>query len=171
MCSCRSWSEADPVSEEACSARSHVLVSLRPRFAELVLDGSKTTELRRGPSRIEPGAVALVYASTPLRALLGAMRIEEVHTCAPSTVWRRWGPTTGLRRREFDDYVDGCDRVTALLLGARCVFPEPVSLEELRTRSSEFVAPQSYRYIQERELATMLNGERRLVDAIAAPMR
>lgn len=143
--------------------RSHVLVSLRPRFAELVLSGLKTTELRRGPSRVTPGMIALIYASTPLRALLGAVQITEVHTYAPSTVWRRWGPTTGLRRGEFDGYVAGCDRVTAMLLGARCMFPEPVSLSELRARSASFVAPQSYRYLDEAELAVMLNGERALV--------
>lgn len=107
--------------------------------------------------------VALVYASTPVRALLGAVQVTEVHTYAPSTVWRRWGPTTGLRRGEFEGYVEGCDRVTAMVLGARCIFPEPVSLEELRERSGSFVAPQSYRYLDENELAVMLNGERAMV--------
>ena len=143
--------------------RSHVLVSLRPRFAGLILQGSKTTELRRGRSRIEPGTIALVYASTPLRAVVGAARIEQVHTYAPSTVWRRWGPTTGLQRREYLEYVDGCHQVTALLLGDRCTFPEPVDLNELRRRSGSFVAPQSYRFLGGEELGTMLNGERSLL--------
>lgn len=139
--------------------RSHVLVSLRPRFAELVLDGSKTTELRRGPSRIDPGAIALVYASTPTRALVGAAQITEVHTYAPSTVWRRWGSTTGLQRREFHAYVEGSPRVTALLLGKVCRFSHPISLQELRRRSESFVVPQSYRYLGSEELGTVLNGE------------
>ncbi len=153
--------------------RSHVLVSLRPRFADLVLDGSKTTELRRGPSRIDPGTIALVYASTPVRALVGAARITEVHTYAPSTVWRRWGSTTGLQRSEFHAYVEGCQRVTALVLGTTRRFPVPISLQELRNRSGSFVVPQSYRFLGVEELGTVLNGERSPllgleVDAVAS---
>lgn len=159
------------MSSERYETASHVLVSLRPRFAELILSGSKTTEVRRGSSRICPGTVALVYASTPRKALVGAVQIEEVHTHAPSTVWRRWGPTTGLRRREYDDYVDGCRQVTALLLGEPCEFPNPVGLDDLRLRSASFVAPQSYRFVEDAELAVMLNGERRLVRTLEGQLR
>lgn len=146
----------------------HVLVSLRPRFADLVLDGSKTTELRRGPSRISPGAIALVYSSSPVRALLGAVVITEVQTRAPSTIWRRWGATTGLQKRDFDDYTDGCEQVTALRLGSRCKFPEPILLQDLRERSEGFVVPQSYRYVGADELGVMLNGEHAIVRRLTA---
>ncbi len=167
MCSIRSSSVVVGMSPEpATRRRSHVLVSLRPRFAELVLNGSKTTELRRGGTSINAGSLALIYASTPVRSLVGAVRIEEVHTRAPSTVWRRWGKSTGLQRREYNEYVDGCLQVSALTLGARCTFPEPISLHELRARTQRFVVPQSYRFVREAELGAMLNGERVLLSEL-----
>ncbi|WP_116996680.1 ASCH domain-containing protein [Desertimonas flava] len=151
--------------------RSHVLISLRPRFANLILAGEKTTEIRRGPSRLQAGATALVYSSLPVRALIGAVMIADVYVRAPSTVWRKWGSSTGLRRHEFERYVEGCEQVTAILLGAHTTFPQPVSLDELRRRAGTFVAPQSYRYVDSLELGVLLNGERTLVDGLRASER
>lgn len=147
-------------------ARSHVLLSVRPRFADLIMAGTKTVEIRRGPSRVAPGTTALVYSSSPTRALVGAVVIDGVNVRAASTVWRNWGTATGLGKREFDAYVSGCGRVTALLLGARVAFPQPIDLAELRSRTSRFVAPQSYRFVAEAELGAVLNGERALVDSL-----
>jgi predicted transcriptional regulator len=145
---------------DASSAQPVVLLSLRPKFARLILSGQKRAEIRRSSSRIEPGSIALVYASSPQSCLVGAARVESVFRRAPSTTWRRWGCDTGLSKSEFDDYVDGQAQVTTILLGDVVTFSASVSLGALRARWQPFTAPQSYRYVGTSELDAILNGER-----------
>jgi predicted transcriptional regulator len=148
--------------------RSLLLLSVRPRFAAALLDGSKTVEVRRTPVRIEGGTVALVYSTSPQRELVGAVRVADVITRAPSTIWGRYGSSTGLRRAEYLEYLKGAQSATALLIDARCTFPTPVPLRHLRARSVGFVVPQSYRFVAPVERACLLNGEARLVERLGA---
>ena len=52
----------------------------RPRFAEAILAGVKTVELRRTVPKIVVPTLALLYATTPVRALLGTCIITDVRS-------------------------------------------------------------------------------------------
>ena len=136
-----------------------VLLSVRPRFAEALLDGSKTVEIRRRRARIADGATCLVYASSPVRALLGAVSVETVDTAPADVLWSRWGDRTALRRDEYDQYLAGGARPCAIVISRAISFPIPLGLSELRRRHSPFVTPQSYRFLADSELGSLLNGE------------
>ena len=66
--------------------RRVLLLLIHSRFAERILAGSKTVELRRVRPGIEPGDRVLLYASSPVRGLTGS-----------SGAARKWG-TTQLNR-------------------------------------------------------------------------
>lgn len=136
-----------------------VLLSVRPRFAEALLDGTKTVEVRRRPVRLRAGAVCLLYASSPTSALSGALTLAGVDHGAPADLWRRHGSRTALTRDEYDDYLDGRPTACALVVAAPIVFHTPVPLAELRRRNDAFVPPQSYRYVNDGEFRALLNGE------------
>lgn len=55
-----------------------VVLSLRPRFAEAILAGDKTVELRRTEPKIETPILALLYAALPVRSLIGTCIITNV---------------------------------------------------------------------------------------------
>ena len=110
---------------------SVVLLSLKPRFASAIIDGTKTVEVRRERAHISPGSVGLVYATSPVRALIGAVGIGVVETWRPSTVWRKWGSQTGLLHREFAAYLADAHLATAIELIGIAKFPRPVDLAEL----------------------------------------
>jgi predicted transcriptional regulator len=135
------------------------LLSVRPRFAAGLLDGSKTVEVRRRQAHIADGAICLVYASSPVSALVGAIRIHTTDTDRPDSLWSRWGDRTALKRAEYDAYLVGSERPCAIIVSAAVSFPQPVSLPELRRRRRAFVTPQSYRFLDPDELGAVLNGE------------
>jgi predicted transcriptional regulator len=136
-----------------------VLLSVRPRFADALLNGSKTIEIRRRTVGIRPGATCLIYASSPQRALVGAARLGAIHVAEPAEIWRRWGDETALSRDEFDEYLSGRDLASALEVAAVAAFERPLALHELRERHAAFLAPQSYRYLDAAESGQLLNGE------------
>jgi predicted transcriptional regulator len=130
------------------SANERLLfLSLKPRYADLILDGTKTVELRRRPPLIATPTEALVYSSTPLRALVGSCRVDRIVAMAPWTLWRKHGADTGVSRREFLRYFDGCSVAYGLLLSRPSRFDDSVDLAAMRQALGTFQPPQSFRYV------------------------
>ena len=101
---------------EALDQDRMIVLSLKPRFAEAILAGTKTVELRRTTPKIEVPTRALLYASTPVRALLGTCIVTCVITADLTALWREYGSRSDLTHNEFKRYFDGLDVGTALLL-------------------------------------------------------
>jgi predicted transcriptional regulator len=134
------------------------LLSVRPRFADALLNGSKTVEIRRRRAHLVHGSLCLLYASSPVCALVGAMRVHMTDTGSPDVIWGRWGSQTGLSRDEYDAYLLGSALPCAIVVGAAVRFARPVALSELRRRQNAFVTPQSYRFLGNGELSSLMDG-------------
>jgi predicted transcriptional regulator len=143
---------------------------VRPRFSDALLNGTKTVEMRRRSMRFHAGTLCLLYASSPTRSLTGALRVARIDHGTPEELWRRHGPCTALTRDEYDAYLDGRSTACALLVAAVIPFNAPVPLAELRRRSDAFVAPQSYRFVDDGELRTLLNGQAAELAALTAQL-
>lgn len=132
--------------------RPVILLSIRPRFAELILSGAKSVELRRVRPNVSAGDLILLYASSPVRELVGMCTIAHVDVAPPAELWKRHGQKSGLQRDEFDSYFEGAARSVAISVqGAQRVI-KPRTLDELRERLPGFVPPQSYSYISPDDL-------------------
>ncbi len=125
-----------------------LFLSLKPRFAEAILSGEKTIELRRRPPQIETPTEALIYASSPEKALVGGCWVDEIVAMAPWTLWRTFGQGTGVSRRELLAYFDGCTTAYGLLLSRPRRLPAAVGLLEMRRALGGFGPPQSFRYVE-----------------------
>jgi predicted transcriptional regulator len=123
-----------------------LLLSLRPRFADAILSGTKTVELRRRPINAQPHTPIILYASSPTMAIVGTARLGEVHAHTPAAAWKKHRKSLGLSRAEFDAYLDGSPYAYVLLLQRICVLNEPLSLRSLRQEGA-FQPPQSFRYV------------------------
>lgn len=132
-----------------------LLVSLRPRFASLILSGEKSVELRRTIPDVECGALVLMYESSPARRLVGIGRIGAIDIDEPQRIWNVHADATGLTRAEFDVYFAGTNRAVAITLHDAQPLARPLSLEELRRRWADFWPPQSFRYLSLSQVARL----------------
>ncbi len=130
----------------ASTAPRTLLLSVHPRFARAILDGRKTVELRRQRVGATDGAVVILYATSPVMAVLGTTRLDSVESASPHEIWQRHGPNTSLTRQECLEYLDGCEIASALTLSDATALSAPVLLRALRA-TSPFQPPQSYRYV------------------------
>lgn len=126
--------------------RQAVLLSLKPRFAEAILRGVKTVELRRQRVALAPGAAVLVYASSPVMAIIGTARVRAVEHDDPQQIWTRHSTSVALTREEFDDYLRGAGSVSAITLEKPAFLDSPVTLQQLRGEQP-FHPPQSYCFV------------------------
>jgi predicted transcriptional regulator len=121
-------------------------MSLRPRYAQAILRGYKTIEIRRRPVNADLGTPIILYASSPERAVVGTARLADLSSIKPAAAWQRHHRAFGITRNEFDAYLSGA--LTAYLLHLTQVrhLDEPLPLQELR-EDGPFHPPQSFRYV------------------------
>ena len=124
-----------------------VVLSLKPRFAEAILAGIKTVELRRTEPRIVVPTRALLYAASPVRALLGTCIITSVQPLDLQALWQKHGSGSGLLHHEFQKYFEGVDVGTALTLTQPRAFSRQIDLQDLRAKPQGFRPPQSFAYV------------------------
>lgn len=126
-----------------------VLLSVKPRFAEQILAGTKTVEFRRSWAA-EPVGLAVVYSSSPVQRLVGIVEIEGAVLASPRSVWTKCrGRGPGLQRKELMEYFGDKDQAYGVLLGELTLPSKPVAPKSL---FKGFRPPQSYRYLNETEL-------------------
>lgn len=134
------------------------LVSIKPRFANAILDGRKTVELRRRfPTKFAPSTKLFIYSSTPVCAIIGCTRIERVLHLRVSNLWRKLGSEACISKTEFERYFNGIDYGYAIVLTKAVRFANSLALAELK-RSFGIIPPQSFRYISFTDSTAMSDG-------------
>jgi predicted transcriptional regulator len=134
-----------------------LLLSVRPRYAHAILNGTKTAEIRRQRPAVHPGTLVIIYATKPVGAIVGTARIADMSCGSPADMWEQHQRSTGVTRAEYDAYLAGAE--TAYLLFLRRVQRlEPLlTLEQIRSATT-FQPPQSYRYLSQHMLHNLVNG-------------
>jgi predicted transcriptional regulator len=128
------------------SERAGLLLSVRPRFAEAILSGTKTVEVRRRRIGATEGSPVVLYASSPVMAVVGTARLERTEVWPVDTAWAKYGHTMGISEAEFKSYLDGTRLACLLFLSCAAALRTPLSLDQLRN-GRRFYPPQSYRYV------------------------
>lgn len=126
-----------------------IVLSIKPQYAELILDGSKTVEFRRVWATERVDTIA-IYASAPVQRLVGVVKVTEVVRAKPTTLWNYCSSRGGgLSKAELSAYLDGKDTSFAvLLMDARRLFQ---SIDP-RKVIKDFLPPQSFRYLAHTEM-------------------
>lgn len=123
---------------------SEAIISLKPRYAKLVLSGEKTVELRNRVVRLEPGTQMWIYSTRPVARIVGVAEIGLVVHAGPSEIWRRFGAEICVDRNGFDSYVGDRERVSALVLRSVRRLGDFMTLDWIRRSARAFHPPQFY---------------------------
>ena len=137
---------------------------MRPRYAQDILSGKKKVELRRVRPRVQRGDLVVIYASSPVMAVLGIGFVSSVVTRAPGDLWPMVEHGACISREEFDAYFRGSKLSVALFLSGTRPLRKPLGLGEIREVWPEFRPPQGYRY-----LASMKHGADSFLNRIRVP--
>jgi predicted transcriptional regulator len=123
-----------------------IILSIKPKYADQIMAGAKTIELRRRfSSAVLIGARAFIYSSTPAKALIGYATIADVRRLSVHQIWRLYADESGVSHAEFTAYFKGLTHGYAISLREPRRFRIPPDMQNLRERFG-FRAPQSYRY-------------------------
>jgi predicted transcriptional regulator len=117
------------------------IISIHPNYADAILAGKKTIELRRRIPELPSGTRLWIYATRPTGAVIGVATIQEVARAHPSTIWKKHRNGAGVDHASFKAYFNGAQQAVAILLAAvRHV--GPITIDQLREVRDRFHPPQ-----------------------------
>lgn len=117
------------------------IISIHPTFAEAILSGRKTVELRRRIPPVEVGARLWIYATRPTAAIVGIAIIDTIFRGTPQAVWETYSDRAGINRGDFDRYFEGAKEAIGIRL-SKVQRMEPIGIEQLRLWKEGFHPPQ-----------------------------
>ncbi len=120
-----------------------VLMSIHPEYAEALLDGTKTVELRKSPVAADVSHI-VIYATAPVQRVLGWVEAVRVEHGPPSAIWKKHGARSGIRGQAFRSYYQGHSRAVAIHVDSPRRLVAPL---ELSAVEEGLTPPQSWRYL------------------------
>jgi predicted transcriptional regulator len=129
-----------------------LLLSIHPRFAEAIFDGTKKVELRRRAPKLMAGDEVVVYATVPTAAVLGKFTVKSVDSSELADLWQVTRKVAAVSNSEFDAYFDGLDRGVGIWIANTQRYSASVSLTDLRDSIPGFHPPQGFRYLNPQEV-------------------
>lgn len=128
---------------------SAILLSVKPKFADLIVEGSKLVELRRSIPAQPVGTIA-IYSSSPIQSIVALADVKEIIEASPPKLWIISKDNGGgLTKAELLAYFALKKTGFALMLENVRVFAKPISPKKI---FKLFTAPQSFKYLSSKEL-------------------
>lgn len=116
------------------------LLSIKPKYASMILDGSKTVELRRSWPSQEIG-VLILYASSPVKKIVGLAYVEKTIECDLDELWAISSTHGGgVSYQELKDYMTGKRRAFGVIINKVVVAQNPLDPKSI---FKDFYPPQS----------------------------
>jgi len=120
-----------------------VLLSIKPEFAEKIFSGEKKYEFRRKIFKNKEVTTIVVYASSPVKKVIGEFEIERIVLEEIGALWKRTKKQAGITEDFFYSYFGNTERGYAIKVKESKLYPEPLCIKEHFGTH----APQSFMYL------------------------
>jgi len=120
-----------------------VLLSIRPEYINRIFSGQKKYEFRRSIFKNKETTNVFVYASSPVRKVVGEFEIVDILHDDVNVLWERTRFLAGISEEKFFNYFSDKDKGYAIQIGKTQRYQHPLSLEEKYGLSP----PQSFVYL------------------------
>lgn len=134
----------------------YLFIAVKPEYANKLVSGQKDIELRKFMPRIQSGDYVIIYASAPLKSVIGFGKVKSIIECSPKEMWSKYSIRLGIARQDFDLYY--VNHKKSIGIEFEMIKPiTPIGLEALREVDSNFQPPQIYRYVTNEDIVTVLS--------------
>lgn len=120
-----------------------VLLSIKPKYADLIFSGEKHYEFRRSIFKTRPVKRVVVYASSPISKVIGEFEIDNILSLNLIDLWDETMKYAGIDKSFYDDYFDGKESGYAIKVKSYKKYKKHKELQDFNIKQ----APQSFAYI------------------------
>lgn len=122
-----------------------ILLSIKPEFANKILDGSKRFEYRKRLHKNPNVKSIVIYATKPVGKVVGEFLIKETHSAPPDDLWESTKEYSGISKVFFDQYFEDRNVAHAIEVERVIKYQKPRPIESLIPGG---VPPQFFTYIK-----------------------
>ena len=122
----------------------YIIMAIKPRYVRMILNNQKKYEFRRKIFKNEWVKYIFVYATSPINKIVCILKIQNVIKDSPESLWNKYHSKSGIDKKSFFEYFDGCETGYALEIEVIKKFDPPLDPYNL---FYDFTPPQSFRYL------------------------
>jgi predicted transcriptional regulator len=123
---------------------SSVLLSVKPEFANAILDGVKRFEFRRVLFSTRKVSRIVLYASSPVQRVIGDFQVSDILSLPPDDLWQITWSGAGISQEYFESYFRGKNLAHAIGVHNARRFARP---RRLASHYGIRLPPQSFCYL------------------------
>lgn len=134
-----------------------LFISVKPEFVEKIFNGSKTIELRKSAPNVKKDDIVIIYATSPIMAVIGVCRVKNIISNKPTKLWSEYSDKFGIDRKRYFEYYEGKEIAVGIVLKDVKKISKEIPLSKLRAKFRNFHPPQTFRYFDNKQLKQLLN--------------
>ncbi|MBN2546525.1 MAG: hypothetical protein JXB50_12060 [Spirochaetes bacterium] len=120
-----------------------VLLSIKPEFAFKIFEGDKKYEYRRTIFKKKDIEKIIVYASSPIKKVIGEFYIDDLLFDDINTLWLKTEKFSGITKEYFFDYFMNKNHGYAIKIKNTKLYNNPLNL----IKNFGVLPPQSFVYL------------------------
>jgi len=120
-----------------------VLLSIKPEFAEKIFAGTKKFEFRKIIFKHRNINKIIVYASSPIKKVIGEFIIDDIIIEDIDTLWNTTYEYSGITKEVYQKYFKNREKAYAIKIGKTIRYEKSRNLNEYNIKT----APQSFVYV------------------------
>ncbi|MFA6038692.1 MAG: hypothetical protein WCV62_01640 [Candidatus Peribacteraceae bacterium] len=124
-----------------------IFLPIKPKYALKIHQQQKLVEFRKVGFK-RASNICVVYASSPVKKIIGYFVIEEVTEGTPGMIWKKYSRQGCISKAEFYEYFASCEKAFAIKIKSYHALEEEI---DPRERIQDFHIPQSFRYLSDSE--------------------
>lgn len=124
-----------------------ILISVRPKFSNLIMQGKKTVELRKRVPNNIIGKKIYIYSTLPCGKIIGYFFAKNVDYLPLNILWRKVNIFAGISEEDFFSYYSDKKSGYAIYFDNFFRLKSDISLYTLRKTYPQFTPPQNYCFV------------------------
>lgn len=122
-----------------------VILSIKPIYAEKILNGEKTFELRKSIFKKDNIEKVIIYASSPISKVIGEFEIESILHDDVNELWKKTKENNGIEKTFFNEYFENREKGYAIKIKNTKRYKVYYNIKE----KYGLKAPQSFSYLED----------------------
>jgi len=111
---------------------NHILLSIKPKWAEHILKGTKKWEFRKKFPEVEPNTRIILYSTSPEKKIIGEFTLDQILKAHPTSLGSQTLHETPHTIDELLAYFGQSQIGVALKVGNKTRYLNPISIQELK---------------------------------------
>ncbi len=130
-----------------------IFLPVKPKYALAIHSKRKVVEFRKVKFKNEDTRYCLLYASTPIKRIIGYFELDYQEENTPDFIWMKYKKLGSISEEDFFSYFKNSKKAIAIVI--KNYFPLQKEINP-KDKIKNFVVPQSFRYLSRKELNDLI---------------